>query len=248
MERWAHAALEAGRSAGERLSPPAGDGAAWWANPQVVNVILLAIITLLVALSFGAQAQSAPRRIAYGLRRFRDRQRHRRSLRAPKQLFLGRRPILRGAARRLQSHGALHAEARSMMEARLDAMVGLVSIKRHLIALLDCLEMDERRRASMPSFTTQRGCMHMVFLGNPGTGKTAVAQLVACVLRELGVLRHGHLVVAKKADLLGRYSNHVSRNTRAMVESALGGVLFIDEGAPRDGQTRVTSRRDRSHD
>ena len=69
----------------------------------------------------------------------------------------------------------------------------------------------------------------MVFLGNPGTGKTAVAQLVACVLAEIGVLRKGHLVVAKKADLLGRYSNHVSRNTRAIVESAIGGVLLLDE-------------------
>lgn len=69
----------------------------------------------------------------------------------------------------------------------------------------------------------------MCFLGNPGTGKTAVAQLVAEALSAMGVLRRGHLVVGKKADLLGRYSNHVARNTRAVVRSALGGVLLIDE-------------------
>ena len=71
--------------------------------------------------------------------------------------------------------------------------------------------------------------MHMVFLGNPGTGKTAVAQLVASLLKELGLLCRGQLVVAKKADMLGRYSNHVARNTRSIVASAVGGVLLIDE-------------------
>ncbi|EOD25190.1 hypothetical protein EMIHUDRAFT_55378, partial [Emiliania huxleyi CCMP1516] len=116
-----------------------------------------------------------------------------------------------------------------VLESRLSTMVGLQSIKEHLYTLLDTLEMDQRRCAAMPEFVSQRSSMHMVFLGNPGTGKTAVAQLIAGVLNELGVLRRGHLVVAKKDDLLGRYSNHVARNTRAVVESALGGVLVIDE-------------------
>ena len=116
-----------------------------------------------------------------------------------------------------------------MLEARLASMVGLADIKAHLLALLDALEMDQRRCRSMPGFVSQRGCMHMTFVGSPGTGKTAVAQLVAVVLKEMGVLRSGHLVIARKDDLLGRYSNHVARNTRAVVESALGGVLLIDE-------------------
>ena len=60
--------------------------------------------------------------------------------------------------------------------------------------MLDTLEMDARRCAQMPGFVTQRGCMHMVFLGNPGTGKTAVAELVAVLLKEMGLLRRGHLV------------------------------------------------------
>ena len=75
-------------------------------------------------------------------------------------------------------------------------MVGLAGIKEHLSTLLDTLELDARRCAQNPLYASQRGCMHMVFLGSPGTGKTAVAQLVAAALREMGVLRRGHLVVA----------------------------------------------------
>ena len=89
--------------------------------------------------------------------------------------------------------------------------------------------MDQRRALSNAAFVPQRGCMHMVFVGSPGTGKTAVAQLVASLLKEMGLLRHGQLVVAKKADMLGKYSNHVARNTRSIVASAIGGVLLIDE-------------------
>lgn len=121
------------------------------------------------------------------------------------------------------------AIARTELEATLATMVGLANIKAHLTGLLDTFEMDERRAISNPAFVPQRGCMHMVFLGNPGTGKTAVAQLVASLLKELGLLCRGQLVVAKKADMLGRYSNHVARNTRSIVASAVGGVLLIDE-------------------
>lgn len=119
--------------------------------------------------------------------------------------------------------------ARAELEAALATMVGLENIKAHLIALLDTLEMDQRRALSNAAFVPQRGCMHMVFVGSPGTGKTAVAQLVASLLKEMGLLRHGQLVVAKKADMLGKYSNHVARNTRSIVASAIGGVLLIDE-------------------
>ena len=147
-----------------------------------------------------------------------------------RQLLFNRPPIFRNHHQnRTRAQSSDFSGAREILEARLDQMVGLAGIKAHLTALLDTLEMDERRRSTMPEYLAPRGCMHMVFLGNPGTGKTAVAQLVACVLSEIGVLRKGHLVVAKKADLLGRYSNHGSRNTRAVVESALGGVLLLDE-------------------
>lgn len=220
------------------LTPPSGDGAVWWCNPQAVSALLLGLITLLLLLRFGGDAKAAPRKI---VRRFR--RRTTRPIKQKKLLFnrppifrlngpqgrllFNRPPLIRGMRERRVSSD--YASARDLVTQHLSTMVGLGGIKQHLASLLDTLEMDQRRSAQMPGYTATRACMHMVFLGNPGTGKTAVAQLVARVLSEIGVLRTGQLVVAKKADLLGRYSNHVSRNTRAMVESALGGVLLLDE-------------------
>jgi len=214
VERWCREARALGTELWHQycqsvaiLLPP-NDGASWWADPHFANAMLLAVFTALLAVRFGAAATKAPRRMIHELHRD-----HRR----------------RGSFRRRGTAIGDFAGARSTVEVRLASMVGLGTIKEHLLALLDTLEMDARRCASMPAFTSRRGCMHMTFVGNPGTGKTAVAQLVAELLKEMGVLRRGHLVVAKKDDLLGRYSNHVARNTRAVVQSALGGVLFIDE-------------------
>jgi len=95
--------------------------------------------------------------------------------------------------------------------------------------MLDQLEMDQRRSATAKAYTKRQGCRHMVFLGGPGTGKTAVAHLVAVLLKRMGLLRRGQLIVGKKADLLGQYSNHVAKNTRGIIRQALGGVLLIDE-------------------
>jgi len=210
------------RSSG--ISPwlfPVSDGAEWWVDPQVYNLILLAMIAVLLVLRFGHEAKAAPRRVLRAVRGMRDRRRLIRRSSVPHQtggrLRFRRRPI------------ADFESARAILEQRLASMVGLAGIKEHLLGLLDTLEMDQRRCSSMPGFVSRRGCMHMTFVGNPGTGKTAVAQLIATVLKDMGVLRGGHLVVARKDDLLGRYSNHVSRNTRRIIESALGGVLFIDE-------------------
>lgn len=217
------------------------DGTAWWADPQLANVVLLSVITLLIALRFASEGMPAtPRRIVRGLRRLplRRRRPSGNGLTLPRPQSSAGGGRLRAAGRQLRRtvaaargrRGRVDFDAaRHVLSAHLDRMVGLARIKAHLWQLLDMLEMDERRCQSMPGFVSQRGCMHMVFLGSPGSGKTAVAQLVAGVLREIGVLRRGQLVVAKKADLLGRYSNHVAKNTRAMVQRALGGVLFIDE-------------------
>jgi stage V sporulation protein K len=201
--------------------PPAGDGSVWWVNPQVISAVLLSVITCILFAS--SRVRTAPRKIVRRLRRVRA------------SVDRGRGRISKALTRTRVRHRLRaidFASARAFLDQSLESMVGLANIKAHLSTLLDTLEMERRRsvtRTGDACALGQRGCLHMVFLGSPGTGKTAVAELVATVLREMGVLRRGQLVIAKKADLLGRYSNHVARNTRTVVESALGGVLLIDE-------------------
>lgn len=113
------------------------------------------------------------------------------------------------------------------IERELGTLVGMEEMKRMIKEIYAWIYVNKKREEL--GLKAGKQALHMMFKGNPGTGKTTVARLIGKLFLKMNVLSKGHLIEAERADLVGEYIGHTAQKTRDLVKKAMGGILFIDE-------------------
>ena len=130
---------------------------------------------------------------------------------------------------------AAYTGALDEIKAEISELVGLAPVKEYVFGLADNLQVQQRRAAA--GMKTTSLSMHMIFTGNPGTGKTMMARMMARIYRSLGILSKGQLVEVDRSGLVAGYVGQTALKTQKVIEKAMGGVLFIDEAYALNGKS-----------